>query len=66
MIALDTNVLIRVLIADDPKQTALSERLLREAVDAGSIWGLGHESVSLRAGGIIGVTARPGEGVPRK
>jgi predicted nucleic-acid-binding protein len=35
MIALDTNVLIRVLIADDPKQTALSERLLREAAEAG-------------------------------
>ncbi|MFP5289224.1 MAG: PIN domain-containing protein [Thermoanaerobaculia bacterium] len=35
MIALDTNVLIRVLTADDPKQTELAERLLREAAEAG-------------------------------
>lgn len=37
MIGLDTNVLIRVLIADDPKQTASAERLLREAIEAGEI-----------------------------
>lgn len=35
MIALDTNVLIRVLVADDPLQTASAERLLREALTAG-------------------------------
>lgn len=35
MIALDTNVLIRVLVADDPLQTASAERLLREALEAG-------------------------------
>lgn len=35
MIALDTNVLIRVLVADDPRQTALAERLLRDALEAG-------------------------------
>lgn len=35
MIGLDTNVLIRVLIADDPKQTASAEQLLRRAIEAG-------------------------------
>ncbi len=35
MIALDTNVLIRVLVADDPAQTALAERVLREALAEG-------------------------------
>ena len=34
MIGLDTNILVRVLIADDPKQTAAAERLLREAIEA--------------------------------
>ncbi len=37
MIALDTNVLIRVLVADDPKQTPLAERLLREAAEEGEL-----------------------------
>jgi predicted nucleic-acid-binding protein len=35
VIALDTNVLVRVLVADDPVQTAAAERLLREALEAG-------------------------------
>jgi predicted nucleic-acid-binding protein len=35
VIALDTNILIRLLVRDDPSQTALAERLLQEAVDAG-------------------------------
>ena len=35
MIALDTNILIRLLVQDDPGQTALAERLLREAAEAG-------------------------------
>ena len=35
MIALDTNILIRLLTRDDPGQTALAERLLQEAADAG-------------------------------
>lgn len=34
MIALDTNVLVRVLVADDPVQTPAAERLLREALEA--------------------------------
>ena len=34
MIALDTNILIRLLTRDDPDQTALVERLLQEAADA--------------------------------
>jgi predicted nucleic-acid-binding protein len=37
MIALDTNVLIRVLVADDPKQTPMAERLLRQAVEEGEL-----------------------------
>lgn len=37
MIALDTNILIRVLVADDPKQTATAERLLREASEEGEL-----------------------------
>jgi len=35
VIALDTNILIRLLVRDDPGQTALAERLLQEAADAG-------------------------------
>ncbi len=35
MIALDTNILIRLLVRDDPGQTALAERLLQESSDAG-------------------------------
>jgi predicted nucleic-acid-binding protein len=35
VIALDTNILIRLLVRDDPGQTALGERLLQEAADAG-------------------------------
>ncbi len=35
MIGLDTNILIRLLVRDDPGQTALAERLLQEASDAG-------------------------------
>lgn len=35
MIALDTNILIRLLTKNDPDQTALAERLLQEAADAG-------------------------------
>lgn len=35
MIALDTNILIRILVRDDPGQTALAERLLQGALDAG-------------------------------
>jgi predicted nucleic-acid-binding protein len=34
VIALDTNILIRILVRDDPGQTALAERLLQEASDA--------------------------------
>ncbi|MEA2564191.1 MAG: hypothetical protein QOH06_5695 [Acidobacteriota bacterium] len=34
MIALDTNILIRLLTKDDPDQTALAEELLQKAADA--------------------------------
>lgn len=35
MIALDTNLVVRLIVSDDPKQTALTERLLREAFEQG-------------------------------
>ena len=35
MIGLDTTILIRLLVRDDPGQTSLAERLLQEATDAG-------------------------------
>jgi predicted nucleic-acid-binding protein len=35
VIALDTNILIRLLVRDDPGQTALAERLLQEAAESG-------------------------------
>lgn len=35
MIGLDTNILVRLLTADDPSQSSAAERLLREAVEAG-------------------------------
>jgi predicted nucleic-acid-binding protein len=35
VIALDTNVLVRLLVRDDLNQTALAERLLQETADAG-------------------------------
>jgi predicted nucleic acid-binding protein len=34
VIALDTNILIRLLTKDDPDQTALAEGLLQKAADA--------------------------------
>jgi predicted nucleic-acid-binding protein len=37
MIGLDTNVLVRVLVADDPKQTALAEQLLRKMSESGEV-----------------------------
>lgn len=37
MIGLDTNILVRLLVADDPKQTAAAERLLREVVETGEL-----------------------------
>lgn len=35
MIALDTNILIRLMVRDDPKQTALAERLIESTVERG-------------------------------
>lgn len=35
MIALDTNILVRLLVRDDPRQVAAVGRLLREAAEAG-------------------------------
>lgn len=33
MIALDTNILVRYFVADDPRQTALAKRLLEEELN---------------------------------
>lgn len=35
MIAVDTNILIRLFAKDDPRQMALAERLLQEVAEAG-------------------------------
>ena len=35
MIALDTNVLVRLIVRDDPSQTALAERLVESAAESG-------------------------------
>lgn len=35
MIAFDTNVLIRLLVQDDPRQGAVAERILASALEAG-------------------------------
>ncbi len=35
MIALDTNILIRLMVRDDPKQTVLAERLIESIVERG-------------------------------
>jgi predicted nucleic-acid-binding protein len=37
VIALDTNVVLRLLIEDDPKQTPLAQRLVREALAEGDV-----------------------------
>jgi predicted nucleic-acid-binding protein len=36
MIAVDTNVLVRLFVSDDPEQTALAQSLLEGAMDEGS------------------------------
>jgi len=35
MIALDTNILVRLITQDDPRQAALAERLIQQATDEG-------------------------------
>ena len=35
MIALDTNILIRLMVRDDPRQTELAERLVESAAERG-------------------------------
>jgi len=34
LIALDTNILVRLIVRDDPGQTILAERLIQQATDA--------------------------------
>lgn len=41
MIALDTNVIVRFLVADDPAQSARAARLLRLGPDAGEVFFIG-------------------------
>ena len=36
MIALDTNVLVRLVVADDPRQAALARHLVEEAISEGT------------------------------
>lgn len=36
MIAVDTNVLVRLVVADDPQQAALARRLIEEAIAEGT------------------------------
>jgi predicted nucleic-acid-binding protein len=36
MIAVDTNVLVRLFVSDDPEQTALVQGLIENAIDAGT------------------------------
>jgi predicted nucleic-acid-binding protein len=35
VIALDTNILLRLLVRDDPAQTLLADRLIRSAIESG-------------------------------
>ena len=35
MIALDTNILVRLITQDDPRQAVLAERLIQQATEEG-------------------------------
>jgi predicted nucleic-acid-binding protein len=35
LIAVDTNILVRLMVRDDPRQTVLAERLIESAVESG-------------------------------
>lgn len=37
MIAVDTNILVRLITQDDPQQAALAERLIQQATDEGEV-----------------------------
>lgn len=37
MIALDTNILVRLITQDDPRQAALAERLVQQATEQGEV-----------------------------
>ncbi len=37
MIALDTNILVRLITQDDPQQAAVAERLIRQATEEGEV-----------------------------
>ncbi|HEY3567220.1 MAG TPA: type II toxin-antitoxin system VapC family toxin [Thermoanaerobaculia bacterium] len=37
MIALDTNILVRLITQDDPQQAALAERLIQQATEEGEV-----------------------------
>jgi predicted nucleic-acid-binding protein len=37
MIALDTNILVRLITQDDPRQAALAERLIQQATEEGEV-----------------------------
>ena len=66
MIAVDTNVLLRYLLHDDPGQAALADRvfgvedvvLITDVVLAEAVWTLVGRKYSLSAEGLVGVLER--------
>ena len=66
MIAVDTNVLLRYLLHDDPAQAALADRvfggvenvLITDVVLAEAVWTLVGRKYSLSAQGLVGVLER--------
>ena len=66
MIAVDTNVLLRYLLHDDPEQAKLSDRpfsgvedvLITDVVLAETVWTLAGRKYSLSARGVVGVVER--------
>ena len=66
MIAVDTNVLLRYLLHDDPGQAALADRvfggvenvLITDVVLAEAVWTLVGRKYSLSAQGLVGVLER--------
>ena len=66
MIAVDTNVLLRYLLHDDPQQAALADRvfgvedvvLITDVVLAETVWTLVGRKYSLSTQGLVGVLER--------
>ena len=66
MIAVDTNVLLRYLLHDDPEQATLADRvfggvedvLIADVVLAEAVWTLAGRKYSLSTRGLVGVVER--------